>query len=98
MTSYGIQRNNRMRWFARILATLLLLIALACLACWLLMRGSVPQLNGTAALRGLSAPVEITRDARGTPTITAHSRDDLAFALGFLHGQERFFQMDLLRR
>ncbi len=87
-----------MRWFARILATLLLLIALACLACWLLMRGSVPQLNGTAALRGLSAPVEITRDARGTPTITAHSRDDLAFALGFLHGQERFFQMDLLRR
>ncbi|MER3546467.1 MAG: hypothetical protein C4338_02235, partial [Rhodanobacteraceae bacterium] len=87
-----------LRWLARILAALLLLIALACLAGWLLLHGSVPQLNGTVALRGLSAPVEITRDALGTPTITAHSRKDLAYALGFLHGQERFFQMDLIRR
>jgi len=83
---------------ARVIAALSLLIALACLACWLLMRGSVPQLDGIVALRGLSAPVNVARDARGTPTITARNRNDLAYALGFLHGQERFFQMDLLRR
>ena len=83
---------------ARVIAALSLLIALACLACWLLMRGSVPQLDGIVALRGLSAPVNVARDARGTPTITARNRNDLAYALGFLHGQERFFQMDLQRR
>ncbi len=87
-----------LRWLARILAAILLLIAFACLACWLLMRGGMPQLNGAVTVRGLSAPVEITRDARGIPTITARSHEDLAYALGFLHGQERFFQMDLLRR
>ncbi|HJU25269.1 MAG TPA: penicillin acylase family protein, partial [Rhodanobacteraceae bacterium] len=87
-----------LRWFARVTAAVLLLVALACLACWLLLYGSVPKLDGTIALHGLSASVTITRDARGTPTITARNRADLAYALGFLHGQERFFQMDLLRR
>ncbi|MGH8216487.1 MAG: penicillin acylase family protein [Rhodanobacteraceae bacterium] len=90
--------KNIPRWFARVAVMLLLLVALACFAGWLLMRGSVPRLDGTVALRGLSAPVTVARDARGTPTIKARNRNDLAYALGFLHGQERFFQMDLLRR
>ncbi len=85
-------------WLARIIAALLLLIALTCLAGWLLLRGSVPKLDGTVELPGLLAPVAIARDVRGTPMLTGRSRDDLAYALGFLHGQERFFQMDLLRR
>lgn len=87
-----------MRWVPRIAVTLLLLIALGIALAWLLLAGSVPKLNGTIALRGLSAPVTITRDAHGTPTIIARKRADAAYALGFLHGQERYFQMDLLRR
>ena len=87
-----------MRWTLRILVTLLLLIAIAIVRSWLLLAGSRPQLDGTVSLRVLSAPVTIARDARGTPTLTARNRNDLAYALGFLHGQERFFQMDLLRR
>ncbi|HET6913318.1 MAG TPA: penicillin acylase family protein, partial [Rhodanobacteraceae bacterium] len=87
-----------MRWLGRIFVTLLLLIAVAVLVAWLLLAGSRPQLDGKVALRGLLAPVTITRDARGTPTIDARNRTDAAYALGFLHGQERFFQMDLLRR
>ena len=87
-----------MRWLGRIFVTLLLLIAVAALVAWLLLAGSRPQLDGKVALRGLLAPVTITRDARGTPTIVARNRTDAAYALGFLHGQERFFQMDLLRR
>ncbi len=59
---------------------------------------SRPLLDGTVRLAGLSAPVKVERDAQGVPTITAANRLDLARALGFLHGQERFFQMDLLRR
>ena len=64
---------------------------------WVLLE-SRPTLSGHAALAGLSAPVTVNRDANGIPTIDAANRIDLARALGFLHGQERFFQMDLLRR
>ena len=42
--------------------------------------------------------MNVERDALGVPTIRAANRADAARALGFLHGQERFFQMDLLRR
>jgi len=64
---------------------------------WVLL-ASRPKLEGTFNIPGLSAPVQITRDAQGVPTIVAVNRLDLARALGFLHGQERFFEMDLLRR
>ncbi|MGH8126170.1 MAG: penicillin acylase family protein, partial [Rhodanobacteraceae bacterium] len=47
---------------------------------------------------GITAPVTVVRDADGIPVITAQNRRDLAYALGFVHGQERFFQMDLQRR
>ena len=47
---------------------------------------------------GLAAAVTIERDARGVPVITAASRADLAFATGFAHAQDRYFQMDLSRR
>lgn len=58
----------------------------------------LPIVDGRADLEGLSAPVRIDRDARGVPTIHAANRLDAARALGWLHGQDRFFQMDLMRR
>src|SRR5688572_12506026 len=61
-------------------------------------RASLPQLNGTAAISGLTANVRVDRDALGVPTITGASREDVARGLGFLHAQDRFFQMDLQRR
>src|ERR1700748_2957984 len=79
---------------AALALALLLLLGLACLA----LRGSLPRLDGSLAQAGLSAPVHISRDARGVPTIEAASRSDLAFATGFLHAQDRFFEMDLSRR
>ncbi|HEV2844927.1 MAG TPA: penicillin acylase family protein, partial [Thermoanaerobaculia bacterium] len=62
------------------------------------MRASLPQLDGERALAGLSAPVEVERDDLGVPTVRGASRVDIARAIGFLHAQDRFFQMDLLRR
>jgi penicillin G amidase len=62
------------------------------------LRASLPQLDGRVHLVGLSAPVSIARDALGVPTIEAADRVDLAYATGFVHGQDRFFQMDLARR
>lgn len=55
-------------------------------------------LDGEVRVAGLGASVTIARDAHGVPRITAASRTDLARAIGFLHAQERFFQMDLQRR
>jgi penicillin amidase len=62
------------------------------------LRGSLPQLDGERHLPGLSTPLEITRDALGIPTIRGATRVDVARATGFLHAQDRFFQMDLARR
>lgn len=65
---------------------------------WWAVRGSLPSLDGERVLAGLSAPVTVMRDANGVPTVKGASRLDVARATGFLHGQERFFQMDLMRR
>lgn len=62
------------------------------------LRMSLPLLEGGLALPGLTAPVRIERDDLGVPTISAANQRDRARALGVLHAQDRFFQMDLLRR
>ena len=62
------------------------------------LRGAAPRLDGRVALNGLSAPVTVTRDSLGVPTVSGTNRVDVARALGFLHAQDRFFQMDILRR
>jgi penicillin amidase len=62
------------------------------------MRASLPQLDGERVLPGLAETVTVERDALGVPTIKGRSRLDVARATGFVHAQERFFQMDLLRR
>lgn len=76
----------------------LLLIAALLLSGYWTLRSSLPALEGTHTLAGLAAPVSVERDGAGVPTLRAANRADLARALGFLHAQDRFFQMDLLRR
>ena len=61
-------------------------------------RASLPQLDGTRQVAGLTARVEVQRDRLGIPSIRGATREDVARALGFLHAQDRFFQMDLARR
>ena len=85
-------------WLKRLLLALLALAALLALGLWLALRASLAQLEGERALAGIAAPVEVQRDERGYVTVTAESRLDAARALGFVHAQERFFQMDLMRR
>jgi penicillin amidase len=91
-----------MRRLLRVLlvALAMLLVAAGLGAIWARgqLRGSLAQLEGTRPLPGLSAPVQVTRDALGVPTIRGATRADVARATGFLHAQDRFFQMDLARR
>jgi penicillin amidase len=82
----------------RVLAALGAVFLAAVAAAWLTLRASLPAIDGRAELPGLTASVTIERDAAGVPTVTGLNRADLARALGYLHGQDRFFQMDLMRR
>src|SRR5690606_16879449 len=86
------------RWILRIAALLVALALLSGLAAWWALRGSLAQLDGEAPLAGLAAPVQVTRDALGVATIEAASHLDAIRALGHVHAQERWFEMDLMRR
>jgi len=90
-----------MRWLRWLRWTLLVIAGLAAIAfglAWWAMRQSLPQIDGSAGAPGLGGEATIERDARGIPVVTASTRVDLAYALGYAHGQDRFFQMDLSRR
>jgi penicillin amidase len=89
-------RKARLAW--AILGSLLLLVVLAAAAVYLVFRASLPDLDGTAPGGGLTAAATIERDALGVVTLRAANRGDLAWATGYAHGQDRFFQMDLARR
>ncbi len=60
-------------------------------------RRPLPEHSGSAALPGLDAEVTVLRDDRGVPTIYADSPEDLFAAQGYVHAQDRFFEMDYRR-
>jgi penicillin amidase len=86
----------------RLIVSLLILLLLVILGggAWLYWRAraSLPQLDGAIHVDGLSAPVEVLRDARGVPHLRASSLHDLFFAQGYVTAQDRLWQMDLSRR
>jgi penicillin amidase len=90
------------RLFLRLLSIGLVLAVVAAMAAAFWVRAelhaSLPMLDGRLELKGLSAPVEVSRDELGIPTIRGANRQDVARATGFVHAQDRFFQMDLARR
>lgn len=90
-----IRRFNLIRWLLLVLPVLALLLTGAS---WLLLQGSLPKYDGEAPVSGLSTSVAVERDALGSVTVRAQDRFDLARALGYVHAQERFFEMDLMRR
>lgn len=61
-------------------------------------RKSLPQLSGKLKAKGLKAAVSVIRDKQGVPHIEAESIEDAIFAQGFVHAQDRLWQMDLNRR
>lgn len=75
--------------------TVIALIA-AGIVLWNVQR-SFPQRDGEIALAGLGAEVTVLRDELGIPTIVADDTDDLFFAQGYVHAQDRFWEMDFRR-
>ncbi len=84
-----------LRWFG----WGLLALTLSALAAALWYRqASQPIVEGTLSLPGLAATVEVRRDAQAIPTIVARNEHDANFALGFVHAQDRLWQMEFNRR
>lgn len=65
---------------------------------WLISRSRLPQFKGRLHFKGLQEPVEVLRDRWGIPHIYARNTRDVFFAQGFIHAQERLWQMDFTRR
>ncbi|HSO03330.1 MAG TPA: penicillin acylase family protein, partial [Candidatus Limnocylindrales bacterium] len=90
-----------MRLVGKILIGLLVFVLVVgvALAGWFtwMVRRSYPQTTGTLDVAGLSAPVTVVRDAHGIPNIYADTTEDLFFAQGYVHAQDRFWQMDFNR-
>lgn len=95
----SIRKGNRVRkWLGRIGLFLLVgVVLLLGVATWMATR-PWPQTSGTLAVAGLTDTVRIVRDASGVPQIYAQNEHDLFFAQGYVHAQERLWQMDYYRR
>ena len=90
--------TRRWRILRAVLLALLALLLIAFAAAWWLLAGSRARLDGQLKLPALEASVSVSRDALGTVTIEGSNRDDISYAMGYVHAQERFFEMDLMRR
>ncbi len=103
LTPKEARRRRLIRRILLTVTTLVLLIAVIGFVTarhWLrqTMADSLPQLDGSITIPGLSAGVTIQRDAHGVPHIRAASLDDLLVAQGFVTAQDRLWQLDALRR
>src|SRR5262249_9986763 len=94
--SSGYHSDMRMLWKA--LIAVVVVLALASAAGYHYLRRSLPQIDGTISVAGLSAPIDIVRDADAIPHVFATNKQDALFGLGYLHAQDRLWQMELQRR
>lgn len=93
----GAAKLRRRRWLGGAGVVMALPLCLTgASAVWL--SGSLPRTEGRVEVSGIAREARISRDTFGIPTIRASSETDAAFALGYVHAQDRLFQMELLRR
>src|SRR5881275_3075257 len=85
-------------WQKTLAASVAGVAALAGGAYYVFVQRPLPKKKGKLELKGLHEPVEVLTDRYGVPHIYARNEDDLYFAQGFIHAQERLWQMELNRR
>ncbi len=91
------RRFSRKRIFLGILAVLLVVILIGTGWVYFTIQRTLPTLSGTIQIKGLSAPVTVTRDTYGVPYVVAANVTDLYTAQGYVHAQDRLTQMFLFR-
>lgn len=87
-----------MRLILRLVLALVVFAVLALAGAYIYLQWSLPREEGEVRLAGLQKPVEVLRDAYGIPHIRAASLEDAIYTLGFLHAQDRLWQMEVNRR
>ena len=86
------------RWLMRLFTGLIALAILAGVLGYYILSRSLPDYNENFTLQGITAPVEIVRNNANVPHIFGKTEEDVYFALGFAHAQDRLWQMTMLRR
>lgn len=86
------------RWLLRMATGVVVLLVGALGLVYYFASRSLPDYSGTYEVAGISAPVEIVRDNADVPHIFGQSDEDVFFALGYAHAQDRLWQMTMLRR
>src|SRR5579864_6971459 len=74
------------------------IVAVAIAAAYWYLRQSLPDVNARVTVAGLAAPVDIVRDADAIPHVLASNKLDALFGLGYVHAQDRLWQMEFQRR
>ena len=82
----------------KIILSVLVLLVIAAIGAWLWFRSTLPMLEGELEIAGLKEEVQVRYDDYGVPHIQAKNAEDAYMALGFVHAQDRLFQMEMLRR
>jgi len=86
------------RWLLRLVVAAVLLAVLAAAGLYYFLSRSLPDYSEDFRLPGITAPVEIVRNNANVPHIFGQTDEDVFFALGFVHAQDRLWQMTMLRR
>lgn len=86
------------RWLLRLTVALIVLLVLTVTLIWYFAIRSLPDYDASYRVEGITAPVEIVRSTEDVPHIFGQNDQDVFFALGLAHAQDRLFQMTLLRR
>jgi len=87
-----------LRFLVKALAAAAALLALVCIILYASLRRSLPLVDGAVTVAGISAPIDIIRDADAIPHIFASTEFDALYGLGYVHAQDRLWQMEFQRR
>ncbi|WP_298835955.1 penicillin acylase family protein [uncultured Roseobacter sp.] len=86
------------KWLMRIAGAMIALVVLGICLVYYLASRSLPDYDAVIEVPYLNAPVEIVRDNANVPHIFGQSDEDVFYALGFAHAQDRLWQMTMMRR
>ena len=86
-----------LKWIAALAGIAAVFLVGALVVLYLILLRGLPIYDGKGQIAGLSATVEVVRDAEAIPHIRAETRTDAVAALGYAHAQERLWQMEMLR-
>ena len=90
--------NQILAWLLWITAAIGLSSVVLFLTLFFFLRSSLPEYNKTATLEGLTSEIEIVRDTANIPHIFGKTDTTTMFGLGYVHAQDRLWQMTMLRR